>query len=98
MAEENPDWGAPKIQGGTLKLGSEVSERTVARYLRCIRRRGDPAERWLTFLHNHREVIVAFDFLAVPTITFKLLYCFVVIEHGRRRILHFNVTRPPTPV
>jgi transposase InsO family protein len=67
----------------------------VARYLRRIRRRGDPASRWLTFLQNHREVIAAFDFFTVPTVTFQLLYCFFVIEHGRRRILHFNVTRHP---
>ncbi len=97
MAEENASWGAPRIHGEILKLGFQISERTVARYLRRIRRRGDPGKRWLTFLQNHREVIVAFDFLAVPTITFKLLYCFFVIEHGSRRILHFNVTRHPTP-
>ncbi len=96
LAEENPDWGAPKIHGELQKLGFEVSERTVARYLRGLRRRGDPGRRWLTFLQNHREVIVAFDFFTVPTLTFKLLYCFFVIEHGRRRILHFNVTRHPT--
>ena len=96
MAEENAGWGAPKIHGEILKLGFEVSERTVARYLRRIRRRGDPGRRWLAFLQNHREVIVAFDFFTVPTLTFKLLYCLFVIEHGRRRILHFNVTRHPT--
>ena len=61
-----------------------------------IRRRGDPAKSWLTFLHNHCEVIAAFDCFMVPTVTFQLLYCFFVIEHGRRRILHFNVTRHPT--
>ena len=96
LAEENPDWGAPKIHGELLKLGFVVSERTVARYLRRIRRRGDPGKRWLAFLQNHREVIVAFDFFTVPTLTFQLLYCFFVIEHGRRRILHFNVTRHPS--
>ena len=68
----------------------------MARYLRRIRRRGDPARHWLTFLQNHREVIAAFDFFIVPTVTFQLRYCFFVIEHGRRRILHFNVTRHPT--
>jgi putative transposase len=73
----------------------EVSERTVARYLQRLRR-GDPAKRWLAFLANHREVIVAFDFFTVPTLTFQLLYAFFVIEHGRRRVLHFNVTRHPT--
>ena len=96
MAEENATWGAPKMQGELLKLGFKVSERTVARYLRRVRRRGDPAKRWLAFLQNHREVIVALDFFTVPTVTFRLLYCFFVIEHGRRRILHFNVTRNPT--
>ena len=77
-------------------LGFEISERTVARYRRAIRRRGDPSQSWLTFLHNHREVIVARDFFTVPTITFQLLYGLFVIEHGRRRILHFNVTAHPT--
>lgn len=96
LAEENRDWGAPKIHGELLKLGFVVSERTVARYLRRVRRGGDPSKRWLAFLQNHREVIVAFDFFTVPTLTFQLLYCFFVIEHGRRRILHFNVTRHPS--
>ena len=93
MAEENAGWGAPKIHGELLKLGVDLSERTVARYLRRVHRRGDPGRRWLAFLENHREVIVAFDFFTVPTLTFQLLYCFFVIEHGRRRILHFNITR-----
>ena len=96
MAAENSDWGAPKIHGELLKLGFEVCERTVARYLQRLRRRGDPAKRWLAFLANHREVIAAFDFFTVPTLTFQLLYCFFVIEHGRRRVLHFNITRHPT--
>jgi putative transposase len=96
LAEENANWGAPRIHGELLKLGYVVSERSVARYMRRIRRRGDPAKRWLAFLQNHREVIVAFDFFTVPTVTFQLLYCFFVIAHGRRRILHFNVTRHPT--
>lgn len=96
LAEENTDWGAPKIHGELQKLGFVVSERTVARYLRNVHRRGDPGKRWLTFLQNHREVVVAFDFLTVPTVTFQLLYCFFVIEHGRRKILHFNVTRHPS--
>ena len=96
LAEENTDWGAPKIHGEMLKLGFAVSERTVARYLRRIQRRGDPGKKWLAFLQNHKEVIVAFDFFTVPTLTFQLLYCLFVIEHGRRRILHFNVTRHPS--
>lgn len=96
LAEENQGWGAPKIHGELQKLGFVVCERSVARYLRRIRHRGDPGQRWLAFLQNHREVIVAFDFFTVPTLTFQLLYGFFVIEHGRRKILHFNVTRHPT--
>jgi len=96
MAVENVGWGAPKIHGELLKLGFMISECTVARYLRRLRRRGDPGQHWLTFLTNHREAIAAMDFFAVPTVTFKLLYCFFVIEHGRSRILHFNVTSRPS--
>jgi putative transposase len=97
LAQENSGWGAPKIQGELLKLGFEVSERSVSRYLQRMRHRGDPGrQNWLTFLHNHREVVVAFDFFTVPTITFRLLYCFFIIEHGRRRILHFNMTSKPS--
>ncbi len=59
-------------------------------------RTGNPDQRWKAFLANHREVIVAFDFFTVPTLTFKLLYCFLVIEHGRRKLLHGNVTAHPT--
>jgi hypothetical protein len=88
--------GSTEVHRELLTLGFEVSERTVARYLQRLRRRGDPAKRWLAFLANHREVIVAFDFFTVPTLTFQLLYCFLVIEHGRRRVVHFNVTRHPT--
>ena len=95
LANENVDWGAPKIHGELQKLGFVVSERTIARYLRRLHRRNG-AKRWLAFLQNHREAIVAFDFFTVPTLTFQLLYCFFVIEHGRRRILHCNVTRHPS--
>jgi putative transposase len=78
-----------------VKLGFDVSERSVARYLRRLSRRGDPAARWAAFLANHREAIVTGDFFTVPTLTFQLLSCFFVIEHQRRKILHFNVTREP---
>jgi hypothetical protein len=67
----------------------------VARYLRRIRHRGDPAKSWLAFLQSHREVIAAFDFFTVPTVTFRLLYRFFVIDHRRRRVLHFNLTDHP---
>lgn len=96
LADENTDWGAPKIHGELLKLGFVLSERTVARYLRLIQRRGDPGKKWHAFLRNHREAIVALDFFTVPTVTFRVLYCLFVIEHARRRILHFNVTQHPT--
>ena len=64
--------------------------------MRSIVRRGDPKQKWLAFLQNHREVIAAFDFFTVPTVTFRVLYCFFVIEHERRKILHCNVTQHPT--
>jgi putative transposase len=96
LANENPGGGAPKIHGELLKLGFEVSERSVSRYLRRVLHRGDPSKSWLTFLRNHREVIVALDFFTITTVTFQQLYCLFVIEHGRRRILHFNVSRHPS--
>jgi len=96
LAQENTGWGAPKIHGELLKLGFDVSERTVARYLRRVHRRGDPKSSWLTFMKNHREMIAALDFFTVPTISFQLLYCFFVIDHQRRRILRCNVTAHPT--
>ena len=98
MRKENPSWGAPRIHGELLQLGFSVSEPTVSRYLRSLKRvlNSGKAKRWLAFLNNHREVIAAFDFFTVPSLTFHTLYCFFVIEHGRRRILHFNVTRHPT--
>ena len=73
LATENPTWGAPRIHGELLKLGFDVSERSVARYLRRRPRRGDSARRWAAFLANHREAIVACDFFTVPTLTFQLL-------------------------
>lgn len=79
-----------------LRLGFEVSERTISRWMKRASRDPEPAQRWLAFLRNHREAIAAMDFLTVPTITFGVLYCFFVISHDRRRILHLNVTRHPT--
>jgi transposase InsO family protein len=98
MKAENPTWGAPRIHGELLQLGFEISEPTVSRYLQRLRRRFDEgkAKHWLAFLNNHREVIAALDFFVVPTLTFRVLYCFFVIEHDRRRILHFNATAHPT--
>jgi putative transposase len=97
MTKENPSWGAPRIHGELLKLGFDISERTVSRYLAQRKPSSDDArQKWLAFLHNHREAIAAMDFFTVPTLTFRLLYCFFVISHDRRKILHFNVTAHPT--
>jgi hypothetical protein len=77
-------------------LGFDIAERTVSRWMRKAPRNPEPAKQWKAFLNNHREAIVAMDFFTVPTLTFDVLYCFFVIAHNRRRILHFNVTRHPT--
>ena len=96
MALENPTWGAPRIHGELLKLGLEVSERTVSRYLPRIRPTRGALGEWMTFLRNHREVLTGMDFFTVATATFRTLYVWFVIHHDRRRILHFNVTEHPT--
>lgn len=96
LVAENPSWGAPRIHGELLMLGFDVSERTISRWMKRAHRDPGSARRWHSFLCNHREAIAAMDFFTVPTITFGLLYCFFVINHDRRRILHFNVTRHPT--
>jgi len=96
MVAENPAWGAPRIHGELKMLGFEISERTVLNWMRKAPRIPEPAKRWAKFLANHREAIAAMDFFTVPTLTFGVLYGFFVIAHGRRQILHFNVTRHPT--
>src|SRR6266446_6580275 len=96
MVVENPTWGAPRIHGELLMLSFDVSERTISRWMKRAPRDPELAKRWLTFLRNHREAIAAMDFFTVPTITFGVLYCFFVISHDCRRILHFNVTKHPT--
>jgi putative transposase len=96
MVAENRTWGAPRIHGELLMLGFDVSERSISRWMKRAPRDPEAARRWLAFLRNHREAIAAMDFFTVPTVTFSLLYCFFVIGHGRRRVLHFNVTRHPT--
>jgi putative transposase len=95
MVTENPTWGAPHIHGELLKLGFDLSETTVSRWIRRCPRAPDLAKRWLTFLKNHRESIAAMDFFTVPTLTFGELYCFFIMAHDRRKILCFNVTRNP---
>src|SRR6266581_3380208 len=96
MVAENPTWGAPRIHGELLMLGFDVSERTISRWMRRVPRDPEPARRWLAFLSNHREAIAAMDFFTVPTITFSVLYCFFIISHDRRCVLHFNVTPYPS--
>src|SRR6266404_5873006 len=94
MALANPLWGAPRIHGELLKLGFEVSQRTVAR--RMPRRPKPPSQTWRTFLQNHVADLVSVDFFVVPTATFRLLYVFVVLVQDRRKVVHFNVTDSPT--
>jgi transposase InsO family protein len=96
MMSENPTWGAPRIHGELHMLGFDVSERAISRWMRKMPRHTEPGQGWLTFLRNHHEAIAAMDFFTVPTIRFSLLYCFFVISHDRRRILHINVTSHPT--
>ena len=94
MARENPTWGAPRIHGELLKLGFDVGEATVSRHM--PRRRKPPSQSWRTFMRNHTEDLVSIDFFVVPTATFRVLYVFLVLEHERRRIVHFNVTEGPS--
>jgi transposase InsO family protein len=95
MSQENQLWGAPRVQAELALLGHEVAESTVAKYM--VRRPpGPPSQTWRSFLKNHMNCTAACDFFVVPTITFRLLYCFVILAHGRRRIVHFNVTNHPT--
>ena len=96
MVAENPTWGAPRIHGELRMLGFDISERTVLRWMRKTRKPPEPAKRWAAFLSNHRGAIAAMDFFTVPTLTFGMIYCFFVISHDRRRILHCKVTRHPT--
>jgi len=94
MSRENVLWGAPHIHGELLKLGIEISENTVAKYM--VRRRKPPSQTWRTFLDNHVKNLVSVDFFTVPTIRFQVLYVFLVLAHDRRRVVHFNVTAHPT--
>ena len=94
MSRENPGWGAPRIHGELLKLGFNIGETSVSKYL--VRSRRPPSQTWRTFLDNHVKDLVSVDFFTVPTIRFQILYVFLVLAHERRRILHFAVTAHPT--
>ena len=94
MCRENSGWGAPRIHGELLKLGIDIGETSVSKYM--VRGRKPPSQTWHTFLENHAQQLVSIDFFTVPTIRFQVLYVFLVLAHDRRRILHFNVTAHPT--
>ena len=95
MAKENSEWGAPRIHGELLKLGFNICESTVQRYMPKKGKRNN-GQNWKTFLKNHSKEIISIDFLTVPTINFKLLHVIVVVEHYRRKLIYFNVTKNPT--
>jgi len=94
LSRENPLWGAPRIHGELLKLGIDIGETSVGKYI--VRRRNPPSQNWRTFLENHVKTMVSVDFFTVPTLRFQVLYVFLVLAHDRRRIVHFNVTAHPT--
>jgi hypothetical protein len=93
MSSANPLWGAPRIHGELLKLGIEVSQATVAKYM--VRRRGTPSPTWRSFLRSHAEGIAAIDMFVVPSASFRLLYVMIILAHDRRKIVHAAVTQHP---
>src|SRR5207302_10801016 len=94
MSRANPLWGAPRIHGELLKLGVTVSQATVSQYM--LRPRRPPSQAWRVFLMNHARDLIALDFFTVPTATFRVLFVLIVLNHGRPRLVHVNVTEPPT--
>src|SRR5262249_23243197 len=94
MSDANPLWGAPRIHGELQKLGIDISQAAVSKYM--VRHRRPPSQTWRTFLDNHLRSLVSGDFFTVPTVTFKVLFVFVVLAHYRRRVVHCNVTDAPT--
>ena len=94
LAEANLGWGAPRIHGELLKLGIEISERTVSRLM--PKRSPAPSQTWRTFLDNHVRDLVSIDFFTVPTAKLRVLFVFIVLSHERRRLIHFNITEHPT--
>jgi putative transposase len=94
MSIANPLWGAPRIHGELLKLGIDIAQSTVAKYM--VRKPKPPSQTWKTFLTNHLKDTVSTDFLVVPTVSFRLLFVFLVLSHERRRLIHFGITYHPT--
>jgi putative transposase len=94
MSRDNPTWGSPRIQAELRRLGPEVAEATVAKYR--PRYRKPPSQTWKRFLRNHAGALASMDFFVVPSVTFRLLYVFIILSHARRRVVHFHVTTTPT--
>jgi transposase InsO family protein len=94
MSQTNPLWGAPRIHGELLKLGLDVSQATVAKYM--VRRSEPPSQTWHTFLANHLQQIAAADSFVVPTASCRMLFVLVIVAHERRQIVHVAVTAHPT--
>jgi transposase InsO family protein len=94
ISKENPQWGASRIHGELLMLGFEVAQSTVSKYM--VRGGAPPSQSWKIFLRNHAQAIAAIDLCVVPTLTFERLFAFLVLGHGRRQLLWFEVTRHPT--
>ena len=95
MSQANPLWGAPRVHGELQKLGIEVSQTAVSKYM--VRHRKPPSQNWRTFLTNHAQDIASIDFFTVPTATFRVLFVFLVVSNQRRKIVPFNVTEAPSP-
>src|SRR3974390_1912604 len=93
MSVANPLWGAPRIHGELLKLGIDVGQTSVAKYM--AKRRRPPSQGWKTFLRNHADAITSMDLFVVPTVSFRLLYGFLVLRHSRRQLLWLSVSTPP---
>ena len=94
MSKENPLWGVPHIHGEMLKLGYDISQATVWRYI-PKKNGGTSGQRWKTFLKNHASEIISIDYFSVPTINFKILHVLIFLSHEGRKIIHFNVTTNP---
>jgi transposase InsO family protein len=95
MWRVNPTWGRRRIQAELAKLGLQVSAATIRKY-RPKGERGPPSQTWRAFLRNHTKQLIAVDFFTVPTVTFRVLFVFVVLAHERRKVLHFAVTKAPS--
>src|SRR5215813_9231235 len=94
LSRDNVGWGAPRVHSELLKLGIKLSESTISKYM--VRHPKPPSQTWRTFLENHAKQMVSSDFFTVPTALFQVLFVFIVIQHDRRRLVHFNVTAHPT--